>query len=815
MPKNQGGKTMKEIVGWKFKPRWDEEPNKIEIKWNFFSGGMDRIAAIYGRNGSGKSTFAKAVSFFKENKSIDFEYSFPVDINGNMITQVDKDSFFVFDEAFIQEQVGFKDDSSSLNAIVMFGKNKNLDEELKKLEKEKNSLIDEKDKIDIVKFDTKDSGTCLSQIYDNINANLKQHWAQRDKEIKGNSRASSLPVNIIQNIESVKGIELSYDELSAKFQKKLNKYRNTKKDINLLSLIDNKSINALQTNLGKIDSILKAEFPKPISDDLEKKILTELQNDKTGFLTEKTNEILNTDKHYCPCCFQEISQNYKLRLKQAFNNVINKEVQAFKNDIKNISLDSINIDFDSLIGKIQNDKLLLDCKTLVNKINSKIAKLIEQLKEKYNNPYISSHIEGFDELKKDLISLFDKVCLLNKEICEFNEIIKNSEKIANQLHELNNQLAYLEINDLYTNYQRLAQEKEQSVKKREEKQEAIDKINQKIDLTKSQIKNTNVALESINKDLALIFGTTKSIKLYPDSKGNYRITSHGRKVKLDNVSVGERNAIAIAYFFSIIKTNDIEGQEYSHPLFLVIDDPVSSFDRDNKFGVFTLLKSKLTKIIRRNSESKCVVLTHDLMCIGYLNQMLNGVTFQLENSTYSLKVPCFIINNKSNELEKCKNMDSEYRTWLRDIYLYAYGDSSSYDGSNQNELRRILEAYFTFNYGLGYKKLISEGTLLKKISDGKVREYYETSALKMVLDTSSHSENAIKFEENGIFGYDLDIGTEDERKQTVKDLLCLLYSLDSLHVISLIRDNTKKVLNENTIKNTFGVWIEELKSRIY
>lgn len=149
-------------------------------------------------------------------------------------------------------------------------------------------------------------------------------------------------------------------------------------------------------------------------------------------------------------------------------------------------------------------------------------------------------------------------------------------------------------------------------------------------------------------------------------------------------------------------------------MFLVIDDPVSSFDRDNKFGVFTLLKSKLTKIIRRNSESKCVVLTHDLMCIGYLNQMLNGVTFQLENSTYSLKVPCFIINNKSNELDKCKNMDSEYRTWLRDIYLYAYGDSSSYDGSNQNELRRILEAYFTFNYGLGYKKLISEGILLKK-----------------------------------------------------------------------------------------------------
>lgn len=190
-----------------------------------------------------------------------------------------------------------------------------------------------------------------------------------------------------------------------------------------------------------------------------------MQNDKTGFLTEKTNEILNTDKHYCPCCFQEISQNYKLRLKQAFNNVINKEVQALKNDIKNISIDSINIDFDSLIGKIQNYKLLLDCKTLVNEINSKIAKLIEQLKEKYNNPYISSHIEDFDELKKDLISLFDKVCLLNKEICEFNEIIKNSEKIANQLHELNNQLAYLEINDLYANYQRLVQEKEQSVKK--------------------------------------------------------------------------------------------------------------------------------------------------------------------------------------------------------------------------------------------------------------------------------------------------------------------------------------------------------------
>lgn len=99
---------MKEIVGWKFKPRWDEEPSEIEIKWNFFSGGMDRIAAIYGRNGSGKSTFAKAVSFFKENKSIDFEYSFPVDINGNMITQVDKDSFLFLMKRLFKNRWGLR-----------------------------------------------------------------------------------------------------------------------------------------------------------------------------------------------------------------------------------------------------------------------------------------------------------------------------------------------------------------------------------------------------------------------------------------------------------------------------------------------------------------------------------------------------------------------------------------------------------------------------------------------------------------------------------------------------------------------------------
>lgn len=258
----------------------------------------------------------------------------------------------------------------------------------------------------------------------------------------------------------------------------------------------------------------------------------------------------------------------------------------------------------------------------------------------------------------------------------------------------------------------------------------------------------------------------------------------------------------------MLKQNEKKGEEFSHPLFLVIDDPISSFDRDNKIGVLTILKYNLKKIIKRNEESKCVILTHDLMTADYISKALSGVK---NRDTSKLKISRFVINSKK-ELEIQKDMP-QYKSWVQDIFNYATHSSTiGYEVSRQNEMRRILETYFTFNYGKGFDELLNEDKFLNKISDINVREYFETSVFKIGLNSGSHSEDAVKYDDEGPYGYNLDGCTEEEKVQLAKDLLCLLYSLDNLHLIYLLSD--KNLTNESSIRTTFNNWLNEIKSKV-
>lgn len=80
---------MKEVSGWKYKPKWLNDSDS-EISWKMFNGENNRISIIYGRNGSGKTTFAEAITSFKEDVEYDGLCCYPFDKNGNQISTLDK-----------------------------------------------------------------------------------------------------------------------------------------------------------------------------------------------------------------------------------------------------------------------------------------------------------------------------------------------------------------------------------------------------------------------------------------------------------------------------------------------------------------------------------------------------------------------------------------------------------------------------------------------------------------------------------------------------------------------------------------------------
>ncbi len=98
--------------------------------------------------------------------------------------------------------------------------------------------------------------------------------------------------------------------------------------------------------------------------------------------------------------------------------------------------------------------------------------------------------------------------------------------------------------------------------------------------------------------------------------------AHGKAVKPNNVSVGEKKYYCfMLFFFTELIMNQEAKDGYSKKLILIIDDPVSSFDFENKVGIMSLLKAKIADIIKTNSESQILVMTHDIQCLYDLQKI--------------------------------------------------------------------------------------------------------------------------------------------------------------------------------------------------
>lgn len=78
------------------------------------------------------------------------------------------------------------------------------------------------------------------------------------------------------------------------------------------------------------------------------------------------------------------------------------------------------------------------------------------------------------------------------------------------------------------------------------------------------------------------------------------------------MSLGERNIIALCYFFTQILSNQDVGRLYQDEELVVIDGPISSFDFENKIGISSLLKVQANRIVNGNIRSKILFLTHGL-----------------------------------------------------------------------------------------------------------------------------------------------------------------------------------------------------------
>ena len=512
---------------------------------------------------------------------------------------------------------------------------------------------------------------------------------------------------------------------------------------------------------------------------------------------EKTENILKGNHNNCPTCFQEINEDYKrdtlaqiksVLEKQLLNYEISKHIECIDQVVKIFKLKIEELGSANLDKRIEED-VRKSLNKSIEDLKSKLNLMIDELNAKKSNVYMVCNFSSKTLFKTK--NAYDvSLSKYNSACDDYNVRFNKLDDNIVEANKLNDELAYKET-------EIFCKEVVNNRKEVNKTWKSIKELNEKIVKDEQLVKNTTLALNNINKQLGRVFYESERLKLEQED-GFYYVLSRGRRTKLSSLSTGERNAIGLCYFFSIVNQNQNIDDQYNSPLLLVLDDPVSSFDHEIKLGIYSLLRGEIEKITIGNEDSKILILTHDsdvyYNCYKIFEDILDTDGKRVfKNNQIKLKQL-----NAMTGIETAKKEENFYSTQLTKIYEFACIDDEECEFAKDfspyigNVMRRVLEAFSTFNYQKGISELSSNEVLLSEsIDDKEERELLKSHMYRLLLNGESHYSDKIY----GITERDREfLLTIKQKIQTARFVLVLLYSLNSIHLKYQINNLDQTIL---------------------
>lgn len=760
-----------------------------ETSLDLFENEKDRISILYGRNGSGKSTISKAFREYNNSKNENsqelntFEKIELKNFNKEILNFVNyetQDCIHVFDDYYILNNIKLV--NAGLKSIVMFGKNVNLDSQIQDIIESKKNI---EDKL-LCKKETNskysdEKSTDNPEFYDKkMNKTLKSDngWAERDRRIKSNKNKSNVKPEFIKELGEKK-VSSKKNELIKDFENTLKKYNKINNDNNIIKTTI--EMITLPYNDTDITTILEKKIDEPKATEREKKILLTIQGPHPNRVSEFKEVCSNNENTFCPFCYQPISKEYKENLLVEINYILNEDVEIHKTELEDIYFPDINLDLD--IFKIVDNVLVEKINEYVEIYRERIRNYMLFIATKKANVFTPVFIDKENSIKLIVDNLNKKINELNTKIVEFNNNIKDKNLIKEKLIELNSKIAHLEIIDDYKMYTKKTQEKNKSEKEIAMFEESLKDYKETESKLNSEKENIVIAVENINKSLNYIFfGKDRmSVEVL---NGQYYVKTYGKNVSLRNISVGECNILALCYFFSKLSENSNQGEEYSKPMLVLLDDPISSFDLENKIGIQSFLRAQVNKILLGNEKSKIIIQSHEISTIYDFEKASSDILSNIQSGKSNNSVRVSELSNK--EILKFNIYKRhEYSKLFNDIYDFAC-KSPDYEKNEMiigNEMRRLLEAYSTFVYKSGMAQLSTDKKILEKLGNKDLESYFENLMYRLVLHGESHTLDKIKSLnfENFI--------SISEKVKTARDIIVFLYILNSYHVLKHLNNN--------------------------
>lgn len=773
-------------------------PSSTKLKC--FTKNESRISIIYGKNGSGKSTISKSLCNVESDLSCSL-----LDQNDKPLS-IPQNHIFVFNEDYINDKIAVQNDG--LSAVILFGEQVEIDKQIEeaneKLE-DYQRFIDDQESIKNGLENDKNSNSYKYKI-NNLKDKLKSsdNWDEREFSICG--RRHNISTNILDRIFNKPVISKSREEAFNHFQE-------------LKSIIGTGSQEKISDTMKplmvendffqNITQLLAEKIEKPVLNDRDKRIIEIYSQKGSRYITEVKSVFEKEDQNICPYCFRPINSEEKSIILSEIEKILSEEAKNHQRELakydKSIAemmtkLDKIINIADNFIDIYANEYETVESQYRI--VNSLLSQYGQSVEDKINSLYTPISFSD-NNIIQEIKKLNDAISRLEEKRNIYNQQIEEIDKSKKRASDWNREIAYWEFSEDYIEYQEAYNNYQECCRKMTDYITEFNKLKEEIANLNNKKKNVVIAKDMINKALSYVFFSNNRLQLDVGAEsGKYYLISNGIKVTPDKVSTGERNIIALCYFFTQMLDNHNSTDNFTDEYFIVIDDPISSFDRENQVGVITYLKCQLSKIFYGNKNSKILLLSHDLSTVYDLEKAGEeiGEQFNLKNK--------FVENYelKQRQIDNTKHIDMhrhEYSLLMKEIYKYAKGENSLLsDLTIGNSMRRLLEAHGTFLYKKGIDALTTNEDILDLCKNHK--NYFRNYMYRLVLNGESHlEERVLSLKDTNFF----ENYTSDQLKDTAQKIMCYLYLINPLHVKEHLSDKGNSLGN---YINVIERWIEDI-----
>lgn len=782
----RGRKMFEKVKTLHFESEAFQAPSNYDI----FPDSKRHTCLIYGRNGAGKSTLAKAFRNLKGDDADGITSSSLADQAGTPLTlsEEERKSIYVFDEDYINQKIKIKGDK--LESIIMLDEQVDIDDKIHELEAEKKQAEEtlSKAESEYSRFTDAESTDNPNFYMTNAKNLLKHRWAPKRKEI--------LNLAGIPNVKEDKVSQLATSVPDSQEEQTRKEYD---EKYNLLNSLRRNECHPLPVPVPGIPPVDEKHIIALLSKKVEKPELSERDNRLVQLIFSETTERIKKTKEVflkpevseCPFCYQPITQDYKAHILEIIKAKLNKDVEEHIRKLESAVMQPLDIDFSVYYAA---DKSLCDeCESHLNSLNDRIAFCNENLKQKINE--ISSPIFLSDiGLDNAYLLLIASIQALKEKVDQYNQGIDKETEIQRQVSDLNDAIAFYEIQKDYTLYLQKRNNMKTADNIVKSAENEIGRIRHEIETLEQKKEQITIAVDIINSHLRYIFLDKDRLEIKcQDNK--YIIKSRGRSVRPDAISVGERNIIALCYFFADMFNGKEEKKQYANETMVVIDDPVSSFDIDNRIGIISFLNRQFRMLLTGNENTRIVLMSHDLQTIDDIEKVFKAI------SSNKWKSNTLLLEN--NTLIQKNNILNEYQSLIDIVYDYANGTPNGNELTIGNTMRRVTEAFTTFEYKGGIDKLLNS-EVLGTIQDDTLRDYFEGRLTNIYLHGSSHMQDRIKTMTNPGFTAQF---SEQDKQNTARNIICLLYQLNKPHITAYMKNKTGSI---ETVKQ----WCEDIRTEM-